>query len=133
MKSRLSWAVWLLSLNVFGYCHADDTAEQVFFKVSPTVCVIEKKQKSCEFNIQVHFRLAPYKELCLEITQRPQHTQCYSQTGLIANQFLIKTEHPLSVKLINPLSNEVVKQQRLSIVSYEAKDYRIKRRFGWSL
>ncbi|QWV03980.1 DUF3019 domain-containing protein [Pseudoalteromonas shioyasakiensis] len=93
----------------------------------------DTKQKVCEFNIQTHFRIAPFKELCLEITQRPQYTQCYKQGGLISEKFKIKTEHPLTVKLINPLSNQVVKQQLLSIASYEAKDYRIKRRFGWSL
>ncbi|TMP21003.1 hypothetical protein CWC02_02960 [Pseudoalteromonas sp. S2721] len=131
MINRLSWAALLFSFCC--YSQAEDKAEQVFFKVSPTVCVTEAKQKACEFNVQVHFRVAPYEELCLEVTQRPHYTQCYTQTGLIAKQFLIKTEYPLTVKLINPLSSNVVKQQRLSIVSYEAKDYRIKRRFGWSL
>jgi hypothetical protein len=37
------------------------------------------------------------------------------------------------VQLIDPLENVVVKEQQLSIANYKVSDYRIKRRFGWSL
>ena len=116
MINRLSWSLLFLCLCFSANLLADESTDQPFFKVSPIVCVTDTKQKVCEFNIQVHFRLAPFKELCLEVTQRPQYTQCYTQNGLI-----------------NPINNEVVQQQLLSIANYEAKDYRIKRRFGWSL
>ena len=133
MINRLSWSLLFLCLCFSANLLADESTDQPFFKVSPIVCVTDTKQKVCEFNIQVHFRLAPFKELCLEVTQRPQYTQCYTQNGLIIEKFIIKTEHPLTLKLINPINNEVVQQQLLSIANYEAKDYRIKRRFGWSL
>ncbi|MCO6354652.1 DUF3019 domain-containing protein [Pseudoalteromonas shioyasakiensis] len=133
MINRFSWLLLFFCLCFSSLCLSDDSPEQPFFKVSPTVCVTDAKQKACEFNIQIHFRVAPFKELCLEVTQRPQYTQCYKQGGLIIEKLTVKTEHPLTVKLIDPLSNQVVKQQLLSIASYEAKDYRIKRRFGWSL
>lgn len=104
-----------------------------FFKVSPTVCITEVKQALCEVNIQVNFILAPFKELCLEVSNRPQYTQCYTRGGLIEERFKINTNSSVKILLIDPLTNLVIKEQELSIASYEAKDYRIKRRFGWSL
>lgn len=103
-----------------------------FFKVSPTICVLEINKRHCDFNVQVRFRIAPYNELCLEVTKRPRYTQCYKQPGLIVEKLNIRTEYPLTIKLINPLNNNTIKQQKLTIASYEAKEYRIKRRFGWS-
>ncbi|WP_167542955.1 DUF3019 domain-containing protein [Pseudoalteromonas prydzensis] len=116
------------SINSFA-----KSTEKPFFKVSPTVCITEAKQALCELNIQVSFILAPFKELCLEISNRPQYTQCYAQSGLIEERFKINTNQSLKVQLIDPLTNLIIKEQELSIASYEAKDYRIKRRFGWSL
>ncbi len=133
MIKRLYLALLLLCFFFSSLCLSEEFSNQPFFKVSPAVCVTEAKQKACEFKIQVHFRIAPFDELCLEVTQRPQYTQCYTQNGLIVEQLNIKTKHPLTIKLVNPLSNQIVKKQLLSIANYEAKDYRIKRRFGWSL
>ncbi|MCF7498369.1 MULTISPECIES: DUF3019 domain-containing protein [unclassified Pseudoalteromonas] len=133
MINQLSWISLLLCLSVISTNSQAQKIDAPFFKVSPVLCITDVKQKMCEFKVQIHFRIAPYRELCLEITQRPQHTQCYTQTSLIIEKLNIKTEHPLTIKLINPLNNKIVQQQLLSIASYEAKDFRIKRRFGWSL
>ncbi|MGS0497746.1 MULTISPECIES: DUF3019 domain-containing protein [Pseudoalteromonas] len=107
--------------------------DKPFFKVSPTVCITETKQAVCEFNIQVNFILTPFKELCIEISNRPQYTQCYTQNGLIEERFKIAASKEFKVQLIDPLSNLVIKEQMLSVANYEASDYRLRRRFGWSL
>ncbi|WP_347881508.1 DUF3019 domain-containing protein [Pseudoalteromonas sp. KAN5] len=109
------------------------TKDKPFFKVSPTVCITETKQAVCEFNIQVSFILDPFKELCIEISNRPQYTQCYTQRGVIEERFKIAANKEFKVQLIDPLTNLVVIEQILSVANYEANDYRLRRRFGWSL
>ncbi|MCQ8879037.1 DUF3019 domain-containing protein [Pseudoalteromonas shioyasakiensis] len=123
----------LIYSAIYSACLFAKSTDKPFFKVSPSVCITETKQKLCEFNIQVNLILAPYKELCLEISNRPQYTQCYTATGVIKERFKLQTTHSIMVQLIDPLTNRIVKEQELSIANYEASDYRIKRRFGWSL
>lgn len=134
LKSKKTTLYITLFYSVFhSACGIAKLTEQPFFKVSPTVCIIEVQQKRCEFNIKVSIVLSPYKELCLEISNRPQYTQCYTAVGVIQERFKLQTTHSILVQLIDPLTNQVVQEQELSIASYEASDYRIKRRFGWSL
>lgn len=104
-----------------------------FLKVTPTICIIEGQQKICEFNITIKLQITPYERLCLVITKRPELTQCFEEQQVVSQQLTLKTAIPIAVKLINPEDNNIVLQQLLSIASYEAKNYRIKRRFGWSL
>ena len=125
--------ITLLCSGFFSVSSFAQASDKPFFNVSPTVCIIESQNKFCEFNIQVNFTLAPFKELCLEITNRPRYTQCYNSPGLINEHFKLKTTHSITVQLIDPLKNVVVKEQQLSIANYKVSDYRIKRRFGWSL
>jgi len=114
------------------HCYGKDNNEP-FFNVSPKVCITEAKQTICNFNVHIRFALAPFTELCLEIIGRPQYTQCYKQLGLIEEHVRLQSMQPINIQLIDPQTNKVVKQQQLNIATHKAKDYRIKRRFGWSL
>jgi len=131
LHKTLTYLVFLYCAVLCFSCLAA-SSDKPFFKVSPTVCITETKQEICEFNIQVNFILAPYKELCLEISNRPNYTQCYTAHGLIEERFKIAANREFKVQLIDPLTNSVIKEQTLSIANYEANDYRLRRRFGWS-
>jgi hypothetical protein len=126
-------ALLLLLISLTALNTQASENDSPFLKVTPTICIIEGKQKVCEFNITIKLQITPYDRLCLVITKRPELTQCFEEQQVVSQQITLKTAFPIAVKLINPEDNNIVLQQLLSIASYEAKNYRIKRRFGWSL
>lgn len=133
---KIKKSIYYITVLCSVFCSMYALAKPVdkpYLEISPTVCVTESEQKICQFNIKINFTLAPFKELCLEITNLPQYTQCYTQKGVIKEHLKLQTSHSIKIQLIDPLTNKVVKEQELSIARYKASDYRIKRRFGWSL
>ncbi|MDQ9092045.1 DUF3019 domain-containing protein [Pseudoalteromonas haloplanktis] len=106
---------------------------QVQFNTTPKTCILEEDQSTCEFNLHVYFKLAQFKELCLEIPQRPNYTQCFSSTDSISKKLKIRTNYDIIVQLFDPIEQQIVAQQKITVAHYKEKSYRVKRRFGWSL
>lgn len=106
---------------------------QLQFKTTPTTCILEHEQSTCEFDLHIYFKLAQFKELCLEIPQRPNYTQCFSSPKSINKHLQIKTNYDIMVHLIDPIGQRIVAQQKITVAHYKEKSYRVKRRFGWSL
>lgn len=113
------------------FSHAKST-DIPFFKVSPTTCVLETKQSLCQVTIAIKFTKGSFKEVCLEIENRPQHTRCYKNAGIIEKHITITAKSPVIIRIIDPTNHKIIQHQTLSIAHFDAKDYRVKRRFGWS-
>jgi hypothetical protein len=120
-------------LSVFApFLSYAKTADVPFFQVSPTTCVLDTQQSLCKVTIAIKLTKGAFAEVCLEIENRPQHTQCYSREGIIEEHIMIAARHPVTIRIIDPTNHDIIQQQLLSIAHFDSKDYRVKRRFGWS-
>lgn len=123
---------------LLSVAYSDDLAasqSQVEFKVTPASCILGQAESFCKFDLFISFKLAGYKELCLEIPQLPNYNKCFSKQNTINEHLQIKANYDIIVRLINPIPIEqrVVAEQKISVAHYKEKSYRAKRQFGWSL
>ena len=118
-----------LGLLIAAPCKAND---ELTFKVSPKQCVVESEQDSCELQVLAVLTTPRHANLCIGTANLVPLVCFYSKGDHI--------EETLNLTLANSIELVVFEKNQQQVMARASikkgvllKDYRRKRRFGWSL
>lgn len=123
-RLSLFWLIFLPSLQTI-VCSADSLV------IKPSVCVIGEQDQHCESLINISWKMAKPRDVCLFYDGSDEPLSCWKNKARGEYNFTLKTERDTDIYLADALSQERLASTSFQLV-FQQKRYRAVRRNPWN-
>lgn len=102
-------------------------------RVRPRVCVVLGDESSCTMLMAVTWSAPVQSDVCLKLAQEAEVLQCWEQQRVGEYEFEFRHGSNAVVQLLDAVSNAVLSEAEVSVVSRDLRDSRRRRRHVWSI
>lgn len=124
----------LLALFPWQFAEAATGAgENLTLEVRPRVCVRLASEETCAMHLQIRWQAEHERDVCLRFAGDENSLQCWQAQRQGVWEMSFERDNNTTVQLVDPVSEAVLLESLIPVISRDLRDTRRRRRHVWSI